>query len=321
MRALSLLVFLALAGSATAAVLRSGGEPRAQASAVAAEGSFSFANSRDGMPIFSATGIAPGDSVSGTVEIADTGTEPGELTLAQHDVADVPGPRGGELSQRLALRVTDVTAPTSPVTVYAGPLAPMPPQPAGALEPGASRTYEFVATLPESAGAQNDVQGASASVAYSWTAGEVTASPTPTPSPIPGQPPSSSPSSSNGSAPAPASLHLTITRVQRRIRHGRLLVRAGCDRPCAISARGRLRVRSASGNRRGKLSLPRPPRFAAGTQRLSIPLPGHLRHWLQTHPERLRAKVRLVLVARDRAGELATAKRALRLRRQLHAGR
>jgi hypothetical protein len=322
-RALSVLVFLVLAGSSAAAVLHGGWEAGARASAIAADGSFSFANSRDGMPIFSATEIAPGDSVSGTVAIADTGTEPGELTLAQHDVADVPGPGGDELSKRLSLRVTDVTVPASPVVVYAGPLAPMPPQPAGRLEPGASRTYEFVATLPESEGAQNDVQGASTSIAYSWTASEVVAGPgpepTPSPTPDPTQPPASSSPGPAGSVPA--GLRLTITRVQRKISRGRLLVLAGCDRPCAISARGRLRVRSAGDHRRVKLSLSQPPRFAAGTQRLSIRVPRALRHWLRIHPDLPRVRVRLVLVARDPAGELATAKRSLRLRRQHHAGR
>lgn len=319
MRALSVLVFLALAGSAAAAVLAGGGESSARASAIAAEGSFSFANFRDGMPIFSATEIAPGDSVSGTVEIADTGTEPGELTLAQHNVTDAPGPGGGELSKRLTLRVTDITAPASPVTVYTGPLAPMPAQPAGELEPGASRSYEFVATLPAGPGAQNDVQGAGTSVAYSWTAGEVVAGPNPAPSPE--HPPSSSPPGPAGSAPAPAILRLAITRVRRTIHHGRLLILAHCDRACAIFARGRLRVRSASSHRRVRLSLARPPRFAAGTQRLSIRVPRHLRHWLRTHPELPPARVRLVLVARDPAGGLARAERTLRLRHRRHVGR
>ncbi len=330
MRALSVLVFLALAGSATAAVLAGGvlgggGETSARVSAVAAEGSFSFANSRDGMPIFSAAEIAPGDSVSGTVEIADTGSEPGELTVAQHNVTDAPGPGGGELSKRLTLRITDITAPASPVTVYTGPLAPMPAQPAGKLEPGASRSYEFVATLPAGPGAQNDVQGAGTSVAYSWTAGEVVASPSPGPAPNPAPSPEYPPSSSSpgpaGSAPASAILRLAITRVRRTIDHGRLLVLAHCDRACTIFARGQLRVRSASSHRRVRLSLVRPPRFAAGTQRLSIRVPRHLRHWLRSHPELPPARVRLVLVARDPAGGLARAERTLRLRHRRGAGR
>jgi hypothetical protein len=317
-RALSLLIFLALAGSATAAVLGGGGgESAAKASAVAAEGSFSIASSRDGAPIFSATEIAPGDSVSGTVEIANDGELPGELIVAQHDVEDAPGLGGGELSGRLALRIADVTAPAHPVTVYAGPLAPMPTRSAGVLEPGASRTYEFTAGLPTTGpagGTQNDVQGASVSVAYSWTAREVTDTPEPAPptSPAPGQP-APSPSSPAVSPPA-APLRLTITRVRHKISHGRLVVWARCSSACAIAARGRLRARGPAGHRTAQLRLGPRPRFTAGRQRLTVRVPPNLRHWLQAAPKPLRAKVHISLRARNPAGERATARRAVHVR-------
>jgi hypothetical protein len=318
-RVLSLLIFMALAGSATAAVIGSGEEPAAQASAVAAAGSFSFANSRDGMPIFSATGIAPGDSVGGTIEIANEGELPGELVVTQHDVEDTPGPGGGELSGRLTLRIADVTAPANPITVYSGPLAPMPARPAGVLEPGASRTYEFTATLPETGpggGAQNDVQGASVSVAYSWTAGEVTASPEPgSPAgPTPAVPPSSSPAVPAGTAPAVAPLRLTIARVRHRIRHGSVVVWARCNTACAIAAHGRLRARGPAGQRGAKLRLGPRPRFRVGKQRLTAPIPHKLRRWLQADPKPLQARVHLSLRARNPAGERATARRSARVR-------
>ncbi len=322
MRALSALVFLALAGSATAAVLSGGSEAGARASAITAEGGFSFANSRGGMPIFSATGIAPGDSVSGSVEIADTGSEPGELTLTQHDVSDVVGSGGGRLSERLTVRIVDVTAPASPVTVYAGPLDPMPPQLAGRVAAGEARTYEFVATLPVGAGAaagggtQNDVQGASAGVAYTWTAGEVppqSPPPTPSPSPLPVQP-SPGPKSPD-SYPASAPLRLRIVWVRPSIRRGRLLVLARCDRPCAISGRGRLSAGGAAGRRAGKVRLTPRPGYAAGTQRLAIRVPGRVRRWLRAHPTGARASARIVLTARDTAGKIARGQRTLRLRR------
>jgi len=320
-RGVSVLVFLALAGSATAAVLAGGEAGGARASAISAGGSFSFANSRDGMPIFSATGIAPGDSASGTVEIANNGGEPGELVLSQHDATDAVGPGGARLSERLTMRVTDVTVPAHPLTVYAGPLAPMPARPAGQVAAGATRTYEFVATLPESAGSgtQNDVQGASASVAYVWTAGEVTAAPVgPTPplAPAPGQtPPNIVPGSVQSAGAAPAPLHLKITRVRPTVRRGRLLVLARCDQTCTISGRGQLRARGSGGHRVARLHLRRRPRHVAGTQHLKIRLPGPIRRWLRAHPERLRAKVRIVLVARTPEGLTAKAQRAVRLAR------
>lgn len=322
MRALSLLVFLALAGSATAAVLGGGGEAGARASVIVAEGSFSFTNSRDGMPIFSATGIAPGDSVSGSVEIADTGSEPGELTLTQHDVSDVVGSGGGRLSERLSVRIVDVTAPASPVTVYEGPLAPMPAQAAGRVAAGDARTYEFVATLPAGsgsaagAGTQNDVQGASASVAYTWTAGEVrpeAAPPTPTPDRSPAQ--SAPAPGGSGSDLTSAPLRLRIIRIRPRIRLGRLLVLARCDRPCAISGRGRLSAGGAAGRRAGKFRLAPRPGYVAGIQRLRIRVPGHLRRWLRAHSTGVRARARIVLTARDTAGKIARDRRTLRLTR------
>ncbi|MBS1879768.1 MAG: hypothetical protein JST31_09660, partial [Actinobacteria bacterium] len=162
-RALLLLTVGWLAALAAAVALaRVGEEPPARASAVAASGDFSISNSREGLPIFAAGGIVPGGSARGTVTIADTGSVPAQLTLSRHDLLDSPGLGGGLLSAALELTVTDVTAPAAPLAVYSGPLASMPAQPAGRVDPGAARTYEFVATLP-AGGGQNAVQGASVS--------------------------------------------------------------------------------------------------------------------------------------------------------------
>jgi len=302
-RGLSLILFLLLAGSATAAVLGRSGGPGAEAAVIRAEGSFAFTNSREGTPIFTASGIGPGDSASGTVEITDSGSEAAALTLTQHNLVDTPGGGGGVLSAQLTLRVTDVTAPGAPVSVYSGPLASMPPQSAGTLAAGASRTFEFVASLPEAGPAtdQNSVQGASTSVGYSWTAGEVPASPAPSLS----QPPS-------GSDPAQPQLRLAITRVQRAIRHGRLLVWASCRSSCRIVASGRLQLSGAHTDTATKLRLKHRPRFLAGTQKLAIRIPHSLRQRLRADP-RLRLVARIVLRARNAAGETASARRTLPL--------
>lgn len=327
MRAISLLVFLALAGSATAAVLGRGEPPGAQASAVSAEGSFGFASSRDGMPIFSAAAIGPGDSVSGTVEIADTGTLPGELTVSRHDVEDVGGTGGGRLSEQLSLRIADVSDPGEPVVVYSGPLATMPAREAGLLEPGQSRTYEFVATLPESGAPQNDLQGASTSVAYAWTAHEAAApaSPGPAPSADP-LPAPGGPRPEPGASPAPAApaLRLAITRVRRALHGGRLLVWASCDSSCRIVAHGRFRVRGPGGSGSAGLRLAPRAGYAAGIHRLRIRVPHRLRRLLESSPSPVRLSARIVLRAYGPGGAQATARRALRLRsasRSVRAGR
>lgn len=319
MRWLALVALLTLAGATAARALTgNGGAPGARATAVGATGSFTISDSREGAPIFGATEIAPGDSASGTVEIADTGSDPARLTLSQHGVVDARGLGGGELSAALALRVRDVTVPAAPVTVYAGPLAPMPDQIAGTLAPGESRTFEFVATLPAAGPAApadpNAFQAASTSVAYAWTASEVTeSSPGPIPSPsappaapaVPGPPAADAP-------PLAAALRLSVTRIHRAIRGRRLLVRAGCDSSCAIAIRGRLRARGEAGRRGAKLQLTRRPRLAVGSQRLRIRIPAGLRRWLRKAPGQVRLTARVSFVARDAAGNRATARRTFR---------
>jgi len=192
MRRATLIVYLALAAVAaiTAAAARNDESSRGPI-VTETSGSFALANSREGMPIFTATNIGPGDSAKGTATIANEGSEAIAVALTQRDLTDTPGTGGGVLSQRLTLKIT-----AGPSVIYAGPLAAMQPQQLGALAPGASRRYEFVATLPgdgvPSAATENAVQGASTSVTYSWTASE-------TP-PTPGTPSATSPPATTGSS-------------------------------------------------------------------------------------------------------------------------
>jgi hypothetical protein len=318
MRPLSLLIFLVLAGSATAAIVESSGAPAAQPTALAAAGSFSFADSRDGMPIFNASGIGPGDSATGTVEIFDDGEEPIGLTLGQHDLEDAPGVGGGVLSPQLTLLVSDVTTPGAPSVVYSGPLATMPDQPAGRLEPGQTRSFEFRATLPDTAspagaGGQNELQGASTSVAYSWTAAEA-----------PALPPSEPEPEGSPSPPVPAPpleyieptslLRVRIAKAPRRLRGSSLLVRVRCNSSCRVTLRGRLRLRDGDAIRTAKLRF-KGRRYRSGNQRLRVGVPRRLSAWARSQPGRSRGTARLVLTARGPGGEKAKAHRTLRLRR------
>jgi len=171
MRRATLIVYLALAAVAAIAAAAARNDESSRASIVTeTSGSFSLANSREDMPIFTAADIGPGSSVKGTVEIANEGSEAIAVTLTQRNLSDMPGAGGGLLSQRLSLKIT-----AGPTVIYAGPLAAMQPQRLGMLAPGASRRYEFVATLPDggvTGAIENAVQGASTSVTYSWTASE-----------------------------------------------------------------------------------------------------------------------------------------------------
>lgn len=311
MRAAILLALLALAGAAAIALGavgedRSRGEPLVTAAA----GSFSLANSRDGMPVFTATGIAPGESAAGTVEIANEGEEAIDLTLSQRDLVDAPGSGGGVLSQRLGLRIEETT---STVPVYQGPLATMPPLALGRLAPGASRTFGFVATLPEGgapgAAAENAVQGASTSVTYTWMADASPPSAEPAPTPALSAPPAP------GTSPPPPArssrLSVRIVRYRQAIRRGRLLAWARCNRACQVTPHASFSAPKHLGRLRARPNrLPR-RHFSARTQRLVLVVPPGPRRKLSAATGRPR--VRVTIIARDSSGEKARTSKLLRL--------
>jgi hypothetical protein len=325
-RWLPVLVLFGLAAMAAVALAQVGGTPPARAAAIAASGSFEVSNSHDGQPIFAATGIAPGGSAQGTVAIEDTGSDPMALLLRRGELIDTPGLGGGVLSERLQLTVVDVTQPASPQTVYAGPLASMPDRAAGTLEGGETRTFEFTATLPEGGGAsfQNAVQGAATTVAYSWIATETGGGgeegggetrgggekPAP-PAPVPSVPP---PSGGGEVIPAPEALDLTVPKIGAVLRRGRLVIWTNCNQSCRLTIRGRLRVRVGGAHRGARVRFTKEHLYAAGPQRLRIPVPRKLRSWMRetTGHGRLRAKLRFLAVGTN--GERDVVRKTVKLR-------
>ena len=137
---------------------------------LAGGGSLSLSNSREGSAILSLAPMRPGDSVTGTVTIGNTGTLPGDLTLSTSNLVNVPGPGAGALSATLDLLVQDVTNPGSPVSVYSGTIPAMAPVSLGSLAAGASRDYSFRVVFPDTGAGDNAYQGSSMSVQFDWTA-------------------------------------------------------------------------------------------------------------------------------------------------------
>lgn len=322
-RWIPLAIYLELAAIATAvAIAGVGGEPQARAATVAASGDFSLSNSKEGLPVFGADGIAPGESAQGTVEIANTGDVDAQLTLEREGLSDTPGLGGGLLSSRLRLRVEDVTESASPVLVYAGPLHSMPGQRAGRLEPGETRTFEFTATLPDVGAATeaNDLQGAATAVAYSWTASEAGESGEETGVPAaPAAGGGGGQQSSGGETVARNQLFdLTVPRIRRAIRGGRLVARTDCSETCRLCVRGRVRARGGGTHRGAKIRFAKSRFYAPGARRLRIPVPRRLRRWLRETPgrERLRAKLRFVAVGTD--GERDAVRKKVKLRVAKH---
>ena len=160
------------------------GEGAPQLRLASATGALSLSNSKEGAAIFQAAAMRPGEEASGSVTITNTGTVNAALALAPEAPADTPGNGGGKLSSKLELLVIDVTTVSLPVTVYAGTLKQMDVTNVGSLEPGARRTYLFVASLRPSGSDDNAFQGAALTTGFRWSATGI-ATATPSPSPVP----------------------------------------------------------------------------------------------------------------------------------------
>ena len=138
-------------------------------------GELHVTNSRDGQAIFQAQGLSPGESVTGTVQLSNTGDLTGDLGFQQLDVQDQPGTNGGRLSDAVHLDVDDVTG-GSDVPVFAGQLGSFQASSLGSIAPGEARTYRFTASLPDGGAppsptaGDNAYAGSALTVRYLWTA-------------------------------------------------------------------------------------------------------------------------------------------------------
>jgi hypothetical protein len=188
----NLLITLALSLTALGLALAApggGDEEHARAALVAASGSVRIANSLEGQAIFSAAAMRPGDGVTGTVRIANTGDDRGIFVLRATGLRDAPGEYGGLLSDQVELVLVDVTDVDAPVTVYAGRPSRLEEIALGTFAAGARRDYLVTVSLPDNGdpgtpyGGDNRYQGSSLSLGLQWGAvADPVATPTPTPS-------------------------------------------------------------------------------------------------------------------------------------------
>src|SRR6185295_5055701 len=138
------LIVAALLGLATAAAgaLAADDPPHIQRAA-AASGALALSNSREGAAIFAAHDLRPGDEISGTLTLGNTGDKPGRLLLSRANLVESPGLGGGRLSDVLTMRVEDITS-GAPADVVTGTLRGMQNVLLRDLPGGATRTYRFV---------------------------------------------------------------------------------------------------------------------------------------------------------------------------------
>ena len=149
-----------VAGALAAAtvVIASGGAPgqpqgsTPAASALAATGPLSIANSKEGSAILTASGMAPGQSQSGIVDIQNSGSVDAAFTLAQSHVT------GATLAANLGLAIVDcgtfagATAPSCDAgdpQVYAGALNGLPVKALGTYVAGVHAPLPVHRRLPE----------------------------------------------------------------------------------------------------------------------------------------------------------------------------
>lgn len=142
---------------------------------VDASGDLQVTNSRDGQAILQANGLAPGQSVSGTVQLSNAGALGGDLGLTQVGVQEQPGANGGLLSNAIQLEVADVTGGDS-IPVFAGALNGLGNRGVGNIGPGRMRRFRFTASLPDTGrppgptSGDNVYAGSGITVNYAWTA-------------------------------------------------------------------------------------------------------------------------------------------------------
>jgi len=270
-----------------------------------ASGTLSLSNSLAGAAILSARNLQPGETASGTVTIANSGTASGAFTLSSVGVTDVPGPRGGLLSRVLSLSVADVTNPAAPVTSYAGPLGSMTPRSLGVLPPGLARTYRFTVALPATGAGLDAVQGAEVTVGYRWDAnGSDDATPPPTGTLT--QPPTTTATTPppDGAAPPPVDLvpySLKLagrSKWSARSRSGPAIT-ARCTRVCSM--RVAVRVRGIKKRLRLKVRSKPMASAAGGAMRFEIVLVRSVR---ATVRRALRAHKRITLAVTVDASDL-----------------
>ena len=265
-RWMTLAALVAVTGCAVAASSRVHAEPAAVISQ--ASGTFQITNSRDGQAIFQAQGLSPGRSVSGTVQLSNTGSIAGDLGLEQLDVVDQPGANGGLLSTAVQLDVQDITG-GSLIPVFAGQLASLQTRALGNIAPGESHTYRFIASLPDGGtppsptGGDNAYAGSALSVRYAWKAT------------APDTGGGGGGGGGGGTGPSGTDPVFKFRVVSKQVlKNGILDVMASCDRACTVTAYAQLpkakkRARKTATTRRKVATLGVPNKTARIRLKLS----------------------------------------------------
>ena len=137
---------------------------------VFATGTLSIGNT-PATALFTSSGLKPGDTTTGTVDITNTGSLAGDFALKTSGATGYTALLG-----QLDLVVADcgawtTSAPsctTGTTTVYSGKISALTNQALGSYGSGVKHRYKFSVTLPSST--DDTYQGKSAQVDFAWSA-------------------------------------------------------------------------------------------------------------------------------------------------------
>jgi hypothetical protein len=138
-------------------------------------GNLTHSNSKAPGAILTVAGLKPGQSDSGTVDLANTGDSAGVFTLSKSGLTNSDGTN--PLATKLDLVVEDLgdpSAPTAPVVKYTGKLGAMGAVALGTWAFNAAHRYRFTVTFPDGGvpagpnSGDNAYKGDNVSVTYNW---------------------------------------------------------------------------------------------------------------------------------------------------------
>lgn len=177
LKLVSALFVLSLAAMMAVASGASFTSTSANAGNVVTAGNLSHSNSKAPGAILNVSGLTPGDSDSGTVDLTNTGDAAGVFTLSKSGVvnSDLANPLGAKLD----LVVEDLgdpaaAIPPAPVVKYTGKLGPMGLVGLGTWASGETHRYKFTVTFPDGGtpagptSGDNAYKGDDVTVNYNW---------------------------------------------------------------------------------------------------------------------------------------------------------
>lgn len=158
----ALLAALALISLVLGSALFSGASFTSKSSntATLAAGSIQLSSSQPNQAIVAASGMRPGDSRQGTIDIGNQGNAAGTVTLK------ASGLSGATLAAAIDLKVEDTTAGGA-IQKWSGKLGSFSSVGLGSFAAGETRTYRITLSWPSAAN-EASLQAASTSLTFHW---------------------------------------------------------------------------------------------------------------------------------------------------------